>query len=103
MFGFATDHDMIDARNSSIGQYVGKQGPKPAFHPVPCDGVANFLGDRDALPNRFRRDGVVTAAAMREQDKIGGDESFAAIGSEKIGTFANHFDRSTGNGWYRIG
>lgn len=91
--GFATDHDVIDARDAIARQYIGEQCSESSFHAIACHRIADFLGNRDAVADGFGRDGVIAAAAMREQDKARCDKSLAAIGSEKVCAFANHFHR----------
>ena len=94
---------MIDTGDAIVGQDLCEQRPESALHPVADNGIADFLGDGDAVPDPFRWNGMIGAAPMRQQDKAVGDESLAAIGGKKIRTFANHFDRMTGIGASRIG
>ena len=91
--GFTADHDVIDTFHTIVGKGCCEQGPEATLHPIARNGVADLLGNRDAPADRLCRNRMVAAATVREQDKIWGDESLAAIGSEKICALANHLDR----------
>ncbi len=59
------------------------QAAEPAFHPVADDGVANFLGNSDAKPDR----GIAIVAVAHKQNEPGICESPRRIRREEITPF----------------
>ncbi len=89
---FATDHDMVRSCYTILREQFGQQGAKSALHSVAGYGITNFFGYGDAIANGIGGNGMVVAAFMGEQDEAWRHESLAAIRSQKIRPFPNHFD-----------
>lgn len=78
---------MIRTGDTQFRKNFSTKRPKASFHSVANNSAADLFGDCNAEPLRF----VAIFAVTNLQDKAGHGRALAAIGSEKIASFADCF------------
>ena len=75
---------MVGAGNGVVGEGVADQRAEAALHAIAHNGVADFLGHREADADG----GIVIAPLADEQDEAGQGGAPAAVGGKEVGALA---------------